>query len=262
MSKIKDTTNLLEYVDASLKRTMKRTLITRIMLADHFLDMIRNNQNVLPRVSKWQDVYECYVARIKISGCSLRKRLDDFHGQCWSFRKEESELLWNARNKEGRRYKNDVVMIETTVYDLVQSVVGIANDPNSIGGLIRIGAVDYNGVRHPTNEDVFVDTSSDAAMMDLLFRKREEFKDEDELRIVFNLFGKIPHRYLRYSQKKGLLMYELSNKDMIKRVICHPLMRKGRVKQIQTAVKKSGWQITKVDRSQLYDLPQEMFKIF
>ena len=115
---LKKEPNLLTCCGENKIRAMKRTRITRMMRAEHFLAMIDSSRNYLPRILKWQDVYECYATRLKIRNCKVSNLLRDYYGQCWSFRTEESELLWNARDYSDAKHKHDVVMIETTIYDL------------------------------------------------------------------------------------------------------------------------------------------------
>ena len=57
--------DLLPLVDEE-EELLKKTHITRVMRATHFISMVKTMKNVLPRVLKWDDVYECYVLRVKI----------------------------------------------------------------------------------------------------------------------------------------------------------------------------------------------------
>lgn len=258
----------LKQVDNLLRRyglddrQLKRCHITRIMRTDHFLEMISQAHNVLPRVLKWEDVYEGYVTRVKIENLRIRDLLRDYYGQCWSFRTMESELLWMARDYNGEKYKHDVVMIETTVYDLLRSVADICQDVSFAYGLVKVAAVDYSLPKQLIDDDVKQPTCSAAAMLNSFFLKRPQFSDEKELRMVFDVRGGVPHRHLNYKISKGLLYYELKNKSMFSRVLCHPKMSLKRVAAIKRCLKTNGWNCKAVGRSDLYQLPKRAFKIF
>ena len=254
--------NLLAVFGTYLDAVMKHTLVTRIMRADYFLQMIQSERNYLPRVLKWQDVYECYVVRLKIHNCKVRHLLRNFYGQCWSFRKSESELLWNARDANVGKNKHDVVMIESSVYDLVKSIQDIEFVPGHAQGVVRVASVDYNLCEKISEGQIALDLSSDANMMDTLFMKRAQFGDEKELRLMFNIHGRLFHKYLDYKIDKGILSYPLKNKTLIRSVLCHPLMGKQRVRQIERAINKSSWRIPNVRQSDLYDLPKTEFHMF
>ena len=262
--RLKDKPNLLSCYEPNIVRAMKRTHITRIMRAEHFLLMVSSSRNYLSRILKWQDVYECYGTRLKIKACKVRHLLRDYYGQCWSFRTMESELIWNARDFTGEKYKHDVVLIETTIYDLVQSVraVVVGAESDMVNGFVSIGAVDYSLPQEIAPELVANALSSDVNLTSSLFQKRPQFSDEQELRMIFNITGRLPHKYLEYEQKNGLLSYALKNKGMIKKVICHPKMPSRRVSMLQKKIKNSGWNIPYVEKSDLYDLPKSVFNIF
>ena len=254
--------NLLAVLGSSLDTIMNRTLVTRIMKADYFLQIIQSERNYLPRVLKWQDVYECYVARLKIKNCKVRHLLRNFYGQCWSFRKSESELLWNARDANVGKNKHDVVMIESSVYDLVKSIQDIESVSDGAQGVVMVASVDYSLCQNISKKQIALDLSSDVSMMDSLFTKRPQFNDEKELRLVFNISGRMFHKYFDCRIDKGILSYPLHNKTMIRSVLCHPLMGERRVRQIEKAIQKSSWTIPNVRQSDLYDLPKTVFQVF
>ena len=259
---LKEEPNLLACCEEDIVRIMKRIRITRIMRAAHFLSMINSSRNYLSKILKWQDVYECYAAQLKIRNCGVRNLLRDYYGQCWSFRTEESELLWNARDCNDAKYKHDVVMIETTVYDFVNSIKGVQRRDGYASGFVSIGAVEYTLPKVLSASDVKFTLSSDANLTSSLFLKRPQFSDEDELRLVFNIRGRTPRKSLSYKILGGMLSYELKNTKMIRRVVCHPLMSKRRFDVIQKAISQSSWTVPIVVKSDLYRLPKQVFNIF
>ena len=104
--------------------------------------------------------------------------------------------------------------------------------------------------------------SSDANLTSSLFLKRPQFADEKELRLVFNVCGREPHKYISYKINRGLLSYKLTNPQMIRKVVCHPCMPKRRFNSIAKHIKSSGWRIASVSQSDLYELPKTVFNIF
>ena len=239
-------------------------VIVRFLSLENFLRMVASRCNVLARVATWKDVYEGYVLRLSYSDCNVANLLKDFYGQCWTKRKTDSEVLWNARCSNGYG-----VCLKSTVGKLAKSITDQCSPPAAIAGIGRLDAVTYD--KRPTDYSLVRSSikgirkvfSDHAALLGSFFQKRYEFNDENEVRVILDLPKKNFKKHMKRDYRGDLMFYKFNRpEDFVDEVVFHPLMDNSLCERIKLCLQCKGWNKVKIGRSHLYDLPKETLKIF
>ena len=241
------------------------TPIMRFMPRKYFLEMIKTCRNTLMHVSNWADVYEGLIYKQKYftmdvvnnekSPVSLLKLYGGFLGQCWTKAKYDSELLWNARcpNKDG-------VCIKTTYGRLSASVERIMPS-DYLRACCRLDKVVYwdEALLNKRVKEIAADAlASSDALVDLFFVKRNSFRDENEVRLLYfrdNGDSNSPSTRGFYA-KTELVQYEISKDAFLTEVVLDPRMSVDECQAIKCAVCKANWRCNgtplQVNQSSLY----------
>lgn len=239
-------------------------VIVRFVSLENFWHMVESHSNVLARVSTWQDVYEGFVLRLPYLDCDVAHTLKGFYGQCWTKRMSDSEVLWNARCPSGYG-----VCLKSTVAKLAKSIVAQCSSEEEIAGIGRLDAVEYE--EEPDGSPfaqfdmakvrgVF---SCHATLLDSFFRKRYEFNDECEVRVILDLPQDAHKDVMQRSYRGALLSYGFDRpEDFIDEVMFHPAMQPDLCECLKCLLQKKGWDKVKIGRSRLYDLPRATLKLF
>ena len=256
-------TNALEdiYAEKGIRRS---DVIVRFVSLKNFLRMVEYRSNVLARVSTWPDVYEGFVLRLSYSDCDVAHLLKGFYGQCWTKRKSDSEVLWNARCPSGYG-----VCLKSTVAKLAKSIVAQCSSEEEIAGIGRLDAVEYeeepDGSPFAQSDMVKVREvfSCPATLLDSFFLKRYEFNDECEVRVILNLPQDAHKDVMQRSYRGDLLSYGFDRpEDFIDEVMFHPAMQPDLCECLKCLLQRKGWDKVKIGRSRLYDLPRAELKLF
>lgn len=250
-----------QYAKKGLK---SNDVIVRFLSMENFWRMVNGQCNVLARVATWKDVYEGYVLRLSYSDCNVADLLKDFYGQCWTKRKTDSEVLWNARCPNGYG-----VCLKSTVEKLAKSITAQCPPSAAIAGIGRLDAVtydkrptDYSLVR-PNIKNIRKVFSDHTTLLGSFFQKRYEFNDENEVRVILDLPKKKFTGLMKRDYCDDLMFYRFkSPKDLVDEVVFHPLMDASLCERIKLCLQCKGWNEVKIGRSHLYDLPKETLKLF
>ncbi len=216
-------------------------IIYRIMLLERFMDMLKNEHNVLVSPSLWNDPLETAYSRSILVRGDDEKALDGSHwfGQCWSFC-EESALMWQsfAKPDSATRY----VKIKTTANDLVKNFVN--NDD-----ILKIRVFDYVQYYKPVVDDYRrviehvkslhgwpVNMIKHGAELTELFplyqllTKRDVFQHEDEGRFLI---------YVKdVNAEQKTFEYKVNPKKLVKDVILDPWTPQNEVAEITSEIRK------------------------
>lgn len=248
----------------ALKGLTRDDVIVRFLSLENFLRMVNSQCNVLARVATWKDVYEGYVLRLSYQDCNVANQLQDFYGQCWTKRKTDSEVLWNARCPNGYG-----VCLKTTVGKLAKSITAQCSSADDIGGVGCLDAVVYDKTpvdyshKKPNAENIRDFLSNHQALLRSFFLKRYEFNDENEVRVILDLPQNAHGRIMQRTYSGDLMFYKLNRpEDFVDEVMFHPLMDDLLCDRIKLCVQCKGWNNVKIERSHLYDLPKGTLTLF
>jgi len=246
------------------------TPIMRFMTRKYFLEMIETRRNTLMHVSTWPDVYEGLIYRQKYftqinnvkHPVSLERVYADYFGQCWTKSKYDSEILWNARcpNKDG-------VCIKTTVGCLANSI-SRTMPQQYLQACCRLGGVEYRDetkLKMWLNQYAASALSNFIELIDMFFVKREEFGDENEVRLLYvHDTSNLPWTN-GFVAKKQFVQYDISASDFLSEVVLDPRMTESECQEIRCAVCKANWMFNGkalyVHQSSLYKAPENEFII-
>lgn len=239
-------------------------VIVRFLSLENFWRMVNSQCNVLACVATWKDVYEGYVLRLSYSDCNVADLFKDFYGQCWTKRKTDSEVLWNARCPNGYG-----VCLKSTVGKLAKSITDRCSSVAAITGVGRLDAVtydknpiDYSRMR-PSIKGIRKVFSGHIALLGSFFQKQYEFNDENEVRVILDLSRKNLKGIMQRVYRGDLMFYRFNNpEDFVDEVVFQPLMDSSLCERIKQFLHCKGWNKVKIGRSHLYDLPKETLKLF
>jgi hypothetical protein len=165
------------------------TPLYRVFTKDRLLQMFKDRKLTLVAPDLWDDPFENFLAKCPVSvGGMTGVRIDglfkNFYGQCWTLN-PESDAMWRiySPNKDGAR-------VSTTAGRLFRAIYDPHNPSASMS--FYIGSVGYEseGVlrRHfedPANASGAALDSTGRGQAMTLFLKREEFKHEAEVRLLY-----------------------------------------------------------------------------
>jgi len=170
--------------------------IYRIISFEHLIELFEFNRNTLLNPEKWEDKHENIFlnSTIEISGLQLKSELGkSMYCQCWSFTKE-SDTMWRAYSP----LKNSV-KISTTPRKLLQGLFQIDNNIQKV----FVGKVKY--LTTSKLETLFKENAKDwifeqggLGKSKTLLYKRYPFKNENEVRLIYNTFANFERLVLKY----------------------------------------------------------------
>ena len=204
--------------------------IFRYMPADRYYELIENRYIALTHISHWEDPYEGFIYR---GGIGTNNGLADgiydlfksVYGQSWTVEGKESDVLWRAM-ANGKR--GNLVRIQTTVRKLAECLLQQVKSSAMLDkGLMRIVRIEYKD-EAKFNEELNQENlarllnGDEECKLGFLFFKREEFKQEREVRVVVLADGDC---IIRSKCKRGdLLKFEVNPGKLIDEVLVDPCM--------------------------------------
>lgn len=246
------------------KGLQRDDIIVRFLSLENFLRMVASRCNVLARVATWKDVYEGYVLRLLYPDCNVADLLRDFYGQCWTKRKTDSEVLWNARCPNGYG-----VCLKSTVGKLAKSITDQSSSADKIAGIGRLDAVVYDkksmaySLVRPSIKNIREVFSDHTTLLGSFFQKRYEFNDENEVRVILDLPKNKFKGLMKRDYRGDLMSYKFNSpEDLVDEVVFHPLMDVLICERIKLCLYCKGWNKVKIGRSPLYNLPKGTLKLF
>lgn len=250
----------------------KDTEIIRFTKMKYFLEMLEKEENVLPHISGWKDVWEGFIYKIKyfLQGIpvSTRNLLQDFFGQSWSMCTKPSELLWRARCPDG-----DGICMLTTIGQLAESVQSCVEDTAKLNTSFRLKPVIYIPEKEFIEKMRSIATNSEIASdilcnlekaQELFFWKRDLFDDEKEVRLLFMDEGTCFQN--RVFVEKKLVRYHVDKDRFLTAVIADPRMSDDDFQNLKKTIEKKGWKTPEgnklpLSKSPLYSFPSTIVNL-
>jgi hypothetical protein len=201
---------------------------------------------VLVNPSKWDDPFENFMMNSTIefkSGIQVSIGFrDNIYGQCWT-RTKESDAMWRiySPNKNG-------VRLSTTPRKLIDELKEISI--NSKNTDCFIGKVKYYSTIRlkkllEDNSHWLLDETGVGPAHSLLL-KRLAFKHENEVRLIYNSFG-------RFNNK--MMKYEVEPLDFIDDIVFDPRITNKEFSKYKKQLRQLNFK-KRITKSTLYQIPK------
>lgn len=225
--------------------------IYRVISIERLFELFHDKLNVLVNPKRWDDPFENFMLNsliqfksgIKVS-IGFKKNL---YGQCWT-RTRESDAMWRiySPNKDG-------VRISSTPRKLFNNLIEISENSKNIDCFI--GKVKYYST--PTlkkllndNSHWLIDEGGVGPAQSLLF-KRLAFKHENEVRLIYNSFGKFDQEVMKY---------EVDPLDFIDDIVFDPRISYDEFARHKKRIKDLNFK-KRIFQSALYQIPDWVVKV-
>jgi hypothetical protein len=233
------------------------TPIYRVFSFDKFLISLNQNTLQLIKPKLWDDPFEGFLLN-QIFWSKIEKgkyyEFEDlykerFYGQCWTLR-NESNFLWRiyAPNKDG-------IMIKSTIRKFYD------NFQNMPGGNTYLGKVEYLTQGQIIDRFSNVESKSDyeELIITSLLIKRTEFKEEQELRLLY-YSGDSAHKDVTPISLGFNKDYKNIGETLFDEVIVDPRVDRVRFDFFRKIIHDLGYN-GRIIRSELFDKPILKFEI-
>lgn len=259
---------MTEYVNFNPEEL--ETPIYRIISIERLFELFNNNENVLVSPSLWEDPFENFLSKTKIT---IDKKNMFFNerkwGQCWTTRIKETDAMWRIYSP-----LKDGVKIKTNVNKLVDSLtsskqfnrlsdeveswnnsIDSDTEPN-VSASVMCGSIRYLPVKRIISNSFLRDIIEDKKD-DILFIKRLEFAHEKEFRVVLEHFN--PE--LTWSGvEESIFSYDFNFNHMIDELVFDPRMPYSLYNAYKEYLLKQGFR-GEMKKSNLYSLPKQRFDL-
>jgi hypothetical protein len=227
--------------------------IFRIMKYKHLIDMFENGHNTLIHPSKWSndDPLEEYYLDTRQQNNTENKVLSFFGNifcQCWSTRDGLNDgSVWLRHNTN----QEDIVQIETTIFELIQSIDNIECINAMVGEVYYIDNLQYNNdyqvyqiplPRIPFSKIMRGDIKDISKMMLI---KRKWFSFEKEIRVICVI------KDTHYNEKTKT--YKIDVNKFIKNIVFGPFIDENQFNNLQDKIIKYSYDNNKILRLKIRD---------
>jgi membrane-associated HD superfamily phosphohydrolase len=238
--------HLIRFDDSELD-----SRVYRFIPFESLLEILLFKRLTLPKINCWDDPYESYFFNTEVfhnnidTSPSLKEITTRLYGQCWTLT-PESDAMW-------RIYSNDKkgIRISTTLRKLNK----LTNNSQSENDSICIGKVDYLSLDEIEssikNEKYFTQIMNSEFFFGTLLKKRNEFKHENEIRIIY---------CSGHDFKSQLCHYSLIPNDFIDSITFDPRISKRFEALYSAAIKSMGY-LDEVKKSALYKFNKLSIKV-
>lgn len=223
--------------------------IYRIMPIHRLLEIFNLNKLTLVKPEMWDDPFENWLLKSygrtadgkSVSLSDLRKSI---FGQCWTLEKE-TDAMWRiySHNKQG-------VKIKTTISRLLGAMFNSTSEHPELSCFI--GTVKYLKLKEMKEQfsSYWLFDSDGSALAESLLFKRNEFKYEKEVRLVYLC----PNRELI---KEDIYQFTVNPYDLFDEIVFDPRINKYLFDAFKSVLKKKRF--TKpIRQSALYKPPKEL----
>jgi hypothetical protein len=237
---------LINIGNSDLSRTVYRTF----SLA-RFEALLAAKSNGLASPAKWDDPFEnFFLANTLLKGNGgelgdMQSLAKDWYGQCWTFN-DESDAIWRiySPNKDGIKV---AVRLGDLLDDLAKSVV----QPSLQAFAGRVLYWTENEISsHMSNQNFTTLTmgGQNDCFAELLCIKREAFKHEEELRLLFcDIKSNIG--------QNGVYSYPFNVNTRLSEAVIDPRLSQQEADTLVNALNNKGLTVP-TQRSTLYDAPR------
>ena len=228
----------------------RSTKIYRVIPRNRFLDLFTEHKAALVWPTLWSDPFENFIllSPVRTSSGVLGEIefKEDLYGQCWTLQ-NSSDAMWQIYSPSG-----DAVRIRTTVGKLIDSLsaanADVALDSCFIGRVTYLSDAKIKGFA----QTVFKNGLNTKSVINSLLVKRDAFKHDDEVRLI----------YFEQSQKKhenGVYKYALNPHDVFDEVMIDPRMSDRNYRKFKAEIiKETGLDEAKIEHSLLYQPPDNI----
>lgn len=208
----------------NLKQSDLNMPVYRILPIKYLEEMYLNSELILPKVTKWDDVFENFFLRSDfvidgdIETDFLKEESELIFGQSWSFF-EDSDAMWRIYSKE-----HQSVRIKTTITKLINPLtVTTIGDHFGIICDVCIGRVKY------LNEQQFKSWVEKQEVLrnnlmnnirESLFIKRKYFSHENEVRLIY--FAENDNNRIIHRKNEMLAQFKINPKELISEICFDP----------------------------------------
>lgn len=230
--------------------------IYRIFRYDRFEELVESKKLALASPTLWDDPFENFFLKSSVdmgdgtfAGLEILAR--KWYGQCWTTEKD-TDALW-------RIYSHDKcsVRVKTTVGKLFSALY----KPNDLQAKLKyfIGKVNYmsqDEISLLLDKTRFMSVAEGAqnhGFAKLLCIKRNEFKHENEVRVLFN---DIASEYAT----RNVLFFDFDPNSLLEEVCLDPRIEEKLVSRTEKKLKAIGLTLPVV-RSHLYDFQKATIKM-
>lgn len=244
------------------------TPIFRYMPVERYYNLIEEGYVSLTHVSHWEDPYEGFIYRGGMDGANIENRQDRIYnlyktayGQSWMIEHDESDVLWRAM-ANGKR--GGLVRVQTTVRNLAESL--LQNVKPLVSGskrpiVMRIARIEYKDETQfeemltAENLDGLLNNNDVDSQLRFLFFKRNEFRDEKEVRIA--VLADRDQIDRSKCNRGDLLKFEVSPSTLLENVLVDPCMPRKDYEQLVCRTKFAMPElcVNHVKKSKLFDWP-------
>lgn len=225
--------------------------IFRVISLKRLYELFHNKENVLVSAKLWDDPFENYImnstGQLESGELFDIEFRNNFFRQCWT-RTRESDAMWRIYSLDKRG-----VRIASTPRKLLQYLYNSAVeflDLSSFIGKVKYYTTPKLEQLLETNASSWILDPTGAGEAQTLLFKRTPFKHENEVRLIFNSYGK-------HSGK--LYKYKIDPFEMIDDIVFDPRMEYKDLAQEKRAIKDLGFK-KRIVKSILYHSPKLSFK--
>jgi len=235
------------------------TNIYRYTTINRLFQMFEKKKLVLVQPNKWDDPFENLLSKMVFydngNKLSLRSISEEFVGQCWT-KSKECDGLWRNYT-DMKNHPNSGVKITTQVKKLLNYVANCKHDKlctinTYIGNVIYkqdkkildfFRQIDINWIADPSGHNP----------AQTLFIKRNEFKYENEVRVIKSIHQKQNDFFINNSLEEGKYYLDIDPYDLISSIVFSPMMDEKIYHKYKEKLVQLGFKQHKISKSTLYD---------
>ncbi|MBN9654709.1 DUF2971 domain-containing protein [Halobacillus sp. GSS1] len=248
-----------EYMKLNYLDIDEDTIVYRVFSLERFLQLLHTNKLVLVKPKLWEDPYENFFLNskgvlpdgIEVTFEPMREQ---YYGQCWTL-ESECDGLWKTYSPNHTGIK-----VKSTVSKLMNALYDVNNPYHQLSYFI--GKVHY--VSNERISDLFnnitplLSSGNELSIPNTLLTKREAFKYENEVRLLFKapIEDEIDSSMVRnkWNIKKDIFSINVDPNEILEEVTFHPRMSRDLFCSLKEVINTLGFN-GKVSKSSLYDKP-------
>jgi hypothetical protein len=229
---------------AKLKK--KATYIYRIVTIQRALDIFENKVLGLVKPASWKDPFENYISKVKFLDLKGNKKhieyLDNVFGLCFSLGRESS-LMWDAYtpNKNGIRLKIDL----SKLVKVLQTQTELDFKRFTYRKVEYARYKDFLAELKNDNELKYLYKNQDSNLIEYFFKKRREYGDEREYRIIYDANG------TNHSEER-ILNIKINPNELIEGIRFDPKMPDNDCETLTKYFSNKGFDKRRIVKSLLY----------
>lgn len=230
------------------------TIIYRVFKIRRLLDIFKTNKLTLVKPKKWDDPFDNFMMRCVAVNSDTGTEFDlsgvfeIFYGQCWTLN-PETDSMWRiySPKKDGVKVKSVAHKIFSVIYDTSDKFANLS---------CHIGKVEYKKideiVKTLQSEKFFKDfINGKITAENLVLIKREEFKHEHEVRILYASTTK-------YKPSRKTAKFTVNPNDLFDQIVLDPRMKLTDVEKYTNSLRALGF-TKEITQSEIYKAPETIY---